>query len=221
MSGFSWDWTFALASVPQLLEGLQLTVALTIFGSLLAFVLGLVWMLLRLADIPVLSSFARFFVEFVRGTPFLVQVYFLFYVTPGLGITFSAFVTGVFALALFNSAYIAEVYRAGIEGIPAGQWEASLTLGLPVRRVWAGIILPQALRTIIPMLGNYVIVMFKETAVLSTITVMELLAQAMDAGFLRFRFVEPLTMAAGLYFVISYASARGIRILEARNAARA
>jgi polar amino acid transport system permease protein len=220
MSEFSWDWAFALSIVPQLVEGLKVTVALTFFGSLLAFLLGLVWTIIRLANIPVLSAAASFFVEFVRGTPFLVQVYFLFYVSPGLGITFSAFVTGIIALALFNSAYIAEVYRAGIEGIAVGQWEASLTLGLPVRRVWTGIVLPQALRTITPMLGNYVIVMFKETAVLSTITVMELLAQAMDAGFLRFRFIEPLTMAALLYFVVSYASAKGIRMLEARTAVR-
>lgn len=221
MGGFSWNWQYAIACIPQLIEGLQLTIALTFLGSILAFVLGLVWMLLRLANVPILSPLAALFVEFVRGTPFLVQVYFLFYVTPGLGITFSAFMTGVIALALFNSAFIAEVYRAGIEGIHKGQWEASLTLGLPVRRVWTHIILPQALRIIIPMLGNYVTVMFKETAVLSTITVMELLAQAMDAGFLRFRFVEPLTMAAGFYFIISYASARGVRLLEARNAARA
>lgn len=217
---FVWDWGFAFAAVPNLLIGLQLTVEATFWGSILALLLGLIWVLVRLANIPVLSPAIGFLVEFVRGTPFLVQLYFLFYVFPTYGVTLSAMTTGVIALGLYYSAYISEVYRAGIEGVAPGQWEASLTLGLPIRRVWLGIVLPQSLRTITPMLGNYVIVMFKETTLLSTITVMEVLAQAMDVGFLHYRFIEPLTMAGLLYFAVSYAAAQGVRALEARLAAR-
>lgn len=217
MSGFQWDWSYAWQIMPQLVEGLQITVLVTVCGSLLAFVLGLVWILLRLARIPVVSDTVGIFVEFVRGTPFLIQLYFLFYVVPTWGLTFSALITGIVGIGLFNSSYVSEIYRAGIEDIPAGQWEACLTLGLPLRRVWMGIILPQAIGIVLPMLGNVVIAMFKETAVLSTITVFELLARAMDAGFMQFRFIEPLTIAATLYFIVSFTAARGVKILESRN----
>jgi polar amino acid transport system permease protein len=217
MSGFHWDWTYALRILPQLIEGLQITVFVTIAGSLLAFVLGLLWILMRLARVPLISHVVTFFIEFVRGTPFLIQLYFLFYVVPTWGLTLSALLTGILGIGLFNSAYVSEIYRAGIENIPVGQWEACLTLGLPLRRVWLGIVLPQAIRAVLPMLGNIVIGMFKETAVLSTITVFELLARAMDAGFLEFRFIEPLTLAGALYFVVSYTAASGVRLLERRN----
>jgi polar amino acid transport system permease protein len=217
MSGFRWDWQYCLQLLPQLLEGLQVTVLVTLCGSLVAFLLGLVWILLRIARLPVISATVGLFVEFVRGTPFLIQLYFLFYVVPTWGLTMSALITGIVGIGLFNSAYVSEIYRAGIENIPTGQWEACLTLGLPLRRVWTGVILPQAVREVLPMLGNIVIVMFKETAVLSTITVFELLARAMDAGFLQFRFIEPLTLASVLYFVVSYTAASGVRLLEKRN----
>lgn len=218
MTGFSWDWGFAWSTIPGLLEGLQLTMEATLLGSLVALALGLMWALIRLADVPVIAPAIRVFVEFVRGTPFLVQLYFLFYVFPTYGVTMSAMLTGVVGLGLYYSAYMAEVFRAGIEGVPAGQWEASLALGLPLRRVWLGVVLPQALRTVTPILGNYVIVMFKESALLSTITVLELLARATDIGVQQFRFIEPLTLAGLLYFLVSYPAARFVRALEGRVA---
>jgi polar amino acid transport system permease protein len=221
MSAFSWDWNFTLEILPKLMQGLLVTIQVTIIGSILAFFLGLVWVLARIKRMPFVSPAISLFVQFIRGTPFLIQLYFLYYVAPTWGVTFSAMATGIIGIALFNSAAVSEIYRAGIEDIPVGQWEASLTLGLPVRRVWTGIILPQMVTRILPMMGNVVIAMFKETAVLSTITVFELLAQARDAGFLRFRFIEPLTTAGALYFVISYTAARGVKYLERRNRVRA
>jgi polar amino acid transport system permease protein len=221
MSAFSWDWNFTLEILPKLMQGLLVTIQVTFIGSILAFFLGLVWVLARIKRMPFVSPAISLFVQFIRGTPFLIQLYFLYYVAPTWGVTFSAMATGIIGIALFNSAAVSEIYRAGIEDIPVGQWEASLTLGLPVRRVWTGIILPQMVTRILPMMGNVVIAMFKETAVLSTITVFELLAQARDAGFLRFRFIEPLTTAGALYFVISYTAARGVKYLERRNRVRA
>ena len=220
MTGFQWDWVFAASIVPQLLQGLKITVAATLCGFAGALVLGIVWTLLRLASIPVVSPLARLFVEFVRGTPFLVQLFFLFYVLPAWGLTFTALVSGIIGLALFNSAPVSEIYRAGIENVAGGQWEASLTLGLPVRRVWLGIVLPQALRTVLPMLGNVGIGMFKETAVLSTITVMELLAQAVDISSMSFRYIEPLTMVGCFYFMVSYTLARLVRRVEVAGGVR-
>lgn len=221
MSAFSWDWNFTLEILPKLMQGLLVTIQVTFIGSILAFFLGLVWVLARIKRMPFVSPAISLFVQFIRGTPFLIQLYFLYYVAPTWGVTFSAMATGIVGIALFNSAAVSEIYRAGIEDIPVGQWEASLTLGLPVRRVWTGIILPQMVTRILPMMGNVVIAMFKETAVLSTITVFELLAQARDAGFLRFRFIEPLTTAGALYFLISYTAARGVKYLERRNRVRA
>jgi polar amino acid transport system permease protein len=218
VSSFDWDWRFAWSIVPQLLDGLVVTILATILGSSLAFALGMLWTLIGVLQIRFVTPCVRLFVEFVRGTPLLIQLYFLFYFLPGWGITMSALTTGILGLGLFFSAYTAEIYRAGIEDLPPGQWEAALTLGLPVRRAWLGIILPQAIRSMLPVLGNVVIVMFKQSALLSTITVLELLAEAMSIGSFDFRFVEPLTLVGVFYFVVSYASARAIRSLEARHA---
>ena len=216
MRRFPWEWQYVWAALPHLIAGLKLTVAATIAGSALTFVLGLVWFMLRLANLPLISPVANFVVQFVRGTPLLIQLYFVFYVLPTVQVTLSPMVCGIIGLAIFNSAPTSEVYRAGIEAIPKGQWEASQTLGIPIARVWSRIILPQALRTVLPMMGNVTILMFKETALLSTITIAELMTKAVEFSTLHYRFVEPLTVAAGFYFVLSYLSSYGVRLLERR-----
>ncbi len=217
MNGLDWDWAFAWSVMPDLLHGLRITVIATIAASSVSFVLGLVWTLLRLRRIAVISPAVDLFVLFIRGTPLLVQLYVVFYVLPKWGVSLSALATGIVGLGVFYSASASEIYRAGIEDIPIGQWEAALTLGLPLRRLWLGIILPQAIRAVLPMLGNLVVAMFKETALLSTITVMELMAEAKNAGSIDFRFVEPLTLAGALYLVISFAAASALRRLEVRH----
>lgn len=221
MSGLHWDWAFAWSIVLQLTRGVVVTVIATAAGSVLAFLLGLLWAFLRIAQIRFVSPAVWLFVQFIRGTPLLIQLYFLFYVLPTWGLTISALATGIIGLGLFFSAYAAEIYRAGIENLPAGQWEAALTLGLPVRRVWTGIVLPQAIRTVLPMLGNIVVSMFKQTALLSTITVLELLASGMAIGQMTYRFVEPLTMVGAFYFAVSYVAARALRSLEVSDEIRA
>jgi polar amino acid transport system permease protein len=214
MSGFDWDWSFAFSILPELLEGLALTVQATLLSAAIALPLGLVLMLLRASGIPVVSAVIGFVVEFLRGTPFLIQLYFVFYVLPEYGLLLSPFVTGVLALGLYGAARASELYRAGIEAVPAGQWEASLALGLPLGYMWRGIVMPQVVPVVTPMLGNLVIVMFKDSAMLSTITVLELVARAKEIGVLTFRYLEPLTMAGVLFWIVSYAAARGIRRLE-------
>ncbi len=217
MTGFSWDWKFAWEITPYLLEGLKVTVAATFWGTVLALVLGLVLAILRLAEIPVISRALDLIVQFLRGTPFLIQLYLLFYALPRYGIVLSPFLTGVIGLGLVYGALASEIYRGGIENVAPGQWEACLSLGLPVRWVWTGVILPQAIRSVVPILANIVIVMFKDSALLSVITVHELLSNARDVAQMEFRFIEPLTMAAAFYLVVSYLSFQGIRKLEARR----
>jgi polar amino acid transport system permease protein len=216
MTGIDWNWKFAFDTLPLLLSGLRFTIQATLLGSCVAFALGLVWAMVRLAQVPVASGFTGLLVEFLRGTPLLIQLYFLFYIFPTYGVTLTAMVTGVLGLGLYYSAYASEVYRAGIESVPRGQWEASLALGLPLPHMWARVVLPQALRFAVPVLGNFVISMFKESAILSTITVMEIVAQANVIGSQTYRFIEPLTMAGLLFFAISYPAARLVRLLEAR-----
>jgi polar amino acid transport system permease protein len=221
VSTLDWDWSFAWSILPALLMGAKITVIATLLGSLLSFALGLIWTLLRLMRIKLVSPAVEFFVSFVRGTPLLVQLYFVFYVFPKWGLSMPALVTGIVGLGIYYSATASEIYRAGIEELAAGQWEAALVLGLPLRRVWLGVVLPQAIRTVLPVLGNQVVAMFKETSLLSTITVIELLAEATSIGSMEFRYVEPLTMAGFFYFVISYTAARGIRRLEVRHVVHA
>lgn len=213
-----WDNNFAISVLPVLLQGLWTTVHITVMGTLLAAGLGLVFAVLRRLAIPVVSQVVSFLVVFVRGTPLLVQAYVAFFVLPGYGVSFDALTTGIVVIGVNYSAYMAEVYRSGIQGVPTGQWEAATALSLPGSRTWGRIILPQAIRTVVPMLGNYLIQMFKDSAVLSAITVVELMATAQAIGSSSFRYLEPLTLAALLFLAVSYPASRLVNRLERRYA---
>ncbi len=213
-----WDQSFALSIIPQLLEGLQVTVQITLLGFAIAVVLGLVVAVIRRLEIPVLSRVLGGYVQFVRGTPLLVQAYTAFFVLPAYGLRFSAVVTGVIVMGVNYSAYCAEVYRAGIQDVPRGQWEAATALSLPAHSTWARVILPQAIRSVVPVLGNYLVQMFKDSAVLSAITVFELLNAAQSIGSSNFRYLEPLTLAGLLFFLVSFPASHFFRTLERRLA---
>lgn len=213
-----WDNDFALSILPDLMAGLWVTVKITLLSMALALAIGLVVAVIRYLKIPVLSAFFTFYVLFVRGTPLLVQAYLLYYVMPEYGLTLSTFVTGVIVLGVNYSAYTAEVYRAGIEGVAKGQWEAATALSLPAARTWSRIVLPQAVKPVIPVLGNYLIQMFKDSSILFAITVVELMRTANTIGSREFRYLEPFTIAALLYLVISYSSSLVVKRLERRYA---
>jgi polar amino acid transport system permease protein len=182
----------------------------------IALTIGLLLALARRAPSRLLSWPAAAFVEFVRSTPLLVQLYFLFFVLPALDIELSPFATGALGLGLHYAAYCSEVYRAGIESVPRTQWEAATALSLGRGVTWLRIVLPQAIARVVPALGNYLVAMFKDTPLLSAITVVELLQAAKMIGAETFRYVEPLTLVGMLYLGLSLASAAGIRALEAR-----
>lgn len=211
-----WDNAFAISIIPELLRGLVTTVQITFAGMAIAVVLGLVVAVLRHLRIPVISQVLSFLVYFIRGTPLLVQAFFVFYVLPEYGITMSALVTGIIVIGVNYSAYTAEVYRSGIEGVPVGQWEAATALNLPRARTWTRIILPQAVRRVVPLLGNYLIQMFKDSAILSAITVYELMSVAKAIGQSEFRYIEPFTIAALLYLIVSVPCTLVLRRLEIR-----
>lgn len=210
------DWNFAWQILPDLLRASMYTIAITLIGFAIALVVGLLLAILRRCPLRVLSWPAAFVIEFVRSTPLLIQLFFLFYVLPEYGLTFSALATGTIGIALHYSCYVAEVYRAGLNSVPRGQWEATKALSLSPLAAYRSIILPQMIRPIIPALGNYLVAMFKDTPVLSTITVVELMLQAKNIGSQTFRFLEPITMAGLFFLALSLTFALLVRKLEAR-----
>lgn len=210
------DWRFAWDTVPKLLAALQVTVTATILGMAVALVLGLGLALARRSRLKWLSWLTAGFIEFVRSTPLLVQIYFLFYILPDAGVKLSPFATGVVALGLHYAAYCSEVYRAGFDGIPRSQWEAASALNLSRYHTITRIIVPQAIPPVIPALGNYLIAMFKDTPVLSAITVLELLQTGKIFGADTFRYLEPLTLVGVLFLALSLISAAGVRGVERR-----
>lgn len=217
MSGTTlFDWQFALQILPDLLRAAVYTVGITIVGFALALVGGLLLALLRRSRSRLLSWPATGVIEFVRSTPLLIQLYFLFYVMPEFGLTLSALAAGTLGIALHYSCYVAEVYRAGLNAVPRGQWEAASALSMSPWNVYSNIVLPQAIRPIVPALGNYLVAMFKDTPVLSAITVVELMLQAKNIGSQSFRYVEPITLAGLFFLIISIFVSLLVRKLEAR-----
>lgn len=219
-----WDFGFTFEVMPSLLGGLWVTVQLTLIGYAIALTLGLLIAIVR--RVPVIGSIVHFVMEFIRTTPLLIQVVFVFFLLPAtLAIPFvgtvpiTAFTVGVVVLGIHYAAYTAEVYRSGIEGVAKGQWEAARALSLPTSRTWGAIVLPQAIRKVIPALGNYLISMFKDTPLLFAIGVAELLTRAQRVGSDSFRMMEAITLVGFLFLLVSIPSAIVIRRLEKRYVA--
>ncbi|HEV7647908.1 MAG TPA: ectoine/hydroxyectoine ABC transporter permease subunit EhuD [Actinophytocola sp.] len=215
----NWDWNYAWEVLPGIVgEGLLITLEVTVLASVVAYALGLVLALLRRSPIAVVRWIVWAFIEFVRSTPLIVQVFFMFFVLPNIGIKLDPLPTGVIAIGLHYATYTAEVYRAGIEAVPKGQWEAATALSLPRGRTWFAVILPQAIPRVLPALGNYSISLLKETPILLTIGVLDIVGAAYQEGSAAFRYVEPITIAGILFLVVSYTSSLLVRRLERRVA---
>jgi polar amino acid transport system permease protein len=211
-----WSWSYVQEILLSLLRGLLVSVEATALGYVLALVLGLAIAVLRRSAGRIAGQVLRWTVEFVRSTPLLVQLFFLFYVLPGFGITLGALTTGVVGLGVHYATYTSEVFRSGIESVPRGQWEAATALNLPSRRVWVGVVLPQAVPKVIPALGNYVIAMFKDTPLLLGITVLELLGSAYKTGSQSYRMLEPMSLVGLLFVAVSVLAGLFVRRLERR-----
>lgn len=211
-----WNWEYAILILPEILKALRITVSATFVAFVVALVVGLMLTLARRSNFKPLSLFAGGFVGFVRSTPLLVQLYFIFYVLPEYGLSLTPFVAGVIGLGLHYSTYLAEVYRGGIESIPPGQWEAAKALNFSTLNTWKKIILPQSIPPVIPVMGNYLITMFKETPILSAITLVEIMQTAKMLGSHSFRYLEAFTIVGVLFLVLSYSSSLMVRRLEVR-----
>ncbi|APY88134.1 ectoine/hydroxyectoine ABC transporter permease subunit EhuD [Streptomyces alfalfae] len=211
----NWNWSHVDDFMPLFWDGVELTLKALLFGTLIAFSLGLVWAIAQRSEKKWIRWPVTVVTEFIRNTPLLVQLFFLFYVVPEWGPSMSPLTTGVVGLGLHYSTYTSEVYRAGIEGVPAGQWEAATALSLSKRRTWTSVILPQAVRRVIPALGNYVIVMLKESPQMAAIGALDMLGQAQGYSQATFTY-EAISVVGVAFIVIAYPASLLLRALERR-----
>ncbi len=183
-------------------------------GYAIALVLGLAFALLQRTRYPIVSFIVRECVEFVRSTPLLLQIFFVFYVGPQFGVSLSPWVSGMLAIGLHYAAYLSEVYRAGLDSVPKGQWEACTALNLSPQRTYFKIIIPQAIPLTIPGFGNYLVGILKDTPMLSVIGVAELMHAATAVGSETYRYLEPYTLVGIIFLVISLPAAWFIHRFE-------
>ncbi|WP_424968800.1 MULTISPECIES: ectoine/hydroxyectoine ABC transporter permease subunit EhuD [unclassified Dinoroseobacter] len=210
-----WSWEFTFDRVlPALLQALPVTIQATVFSFLLAVALGLPLMLLRKSPIRIVALVVGEIIEFIRGTPLLVQIFFLFFVLPEFGLTLPPLTTGILAIGIYYSALCSEVFRAGFDAVPRGQWEAARALNLSPVRTLTGIIIPQSLPPIVPALGNFLIAIFKETPLLSFVAVAEIMQVAKGIGIETYRFTEAITVAGILFLILSLIAAALVGMVE-------
>ncbi|MEH6522388.1 ectoine/hydroxyectoine ABC transporter permease subunit EhuD [Sulfitobacter sp.] len=211
---FDWRWDYAWGILPRLLEATVNTLIAAAAGYLIALVLGLVFALAQRSDSKVLTFVVREFVEFVRSTPLLLQIFFIFYVGPQFGITLSPWVSGMIAIGLHYSCYLSEVYRGGLDSVPKGQWEAATALNMTTVQTYRRLIIPQAIPPAIPGMGNYLVGIFKDTPMLSVIGVAELIHTANSIGSETWRYLEAYTIVGIIFLALSLPAAGLIRAFE-------
>ncbi len=210
-------WKDASAFMPILLQGLQLTVAVTLGSLLLSTLLGLFWALMRVSGVTPLVWLAKSVVNVIRGIPILVLLFYIYFVLPELGITMTAMQAGILGLGIAYSAYQAENFRAGIEAIDHGQVEAAQSLGMSWIMMMRRVILPQAVRIVLPPYGNTMVMMLKDSSQASTITVAELMLKGQMLAASTFKNSTVFTLVALLYLVMSVPLILFVGWLERRN----
>jgi polar amino acid transport system permease protein len=188
---------------PQLLQGLAYTLIMAIAGSTLALLIGFALAVVRSGGHWLAKTIIDGYVEIFRGTPLLVQLFVFYYGGPAVGIALSAFTVGLLGLGLYGSAYFAEIFRAGFESLPKGQTEAAVSFGISRWKTLRFVVLPQILVMIIPPSTNLLIILTKDTAILSIITVPELTFQVTGMTVETFTFVEPFVVLAAVYWILT------------------
>ncbi|GAC1417273.1 MAG: amino acid ABC transporter permease [Candidatus Velthaea sp.] len=212
------DWSVLSENAGALAQGLLLTLEVSLLALLLALALGVVIATLRAMPAKALRVFAAAYVEALRNVPLLVQLFFLFFALPSAGIRLDAFVCGVLALGIYTSAFVAEAIRSGISAVPKGQLEAGLASGMSYVTAMRLIVLPQAITRTIPPLGNTTLNLIKNSSLVSTISVLDILGTANQIGARTFQYVPALVGAAVCYLILTLPTALGVNLLEKRYA---
>lgn len=203
---------------PYILGGTSITILICVVSIVLATFLAVLGAIARLSKNPIVNGVAALYVSLVRGTPLLVQIFFIYFALPQFGIVLPALAAGILALGFNYGAYMTEIFRAGIQAVPRGQREAAEALGMTERLVLRRIVLPQAFRIVIPAIGNDFVAMIKDSALVSTISVAELLWRARKAGTQDFRTLQALIIAATIYWILTLAFSYFQERLERRMA---
>ena len=211
-----WSWEFTIEILPTLGKGLLVTLQVTFASTVIFLVLGLVLALIQRSCPGWITGPLNFVTEFIRRTPLLVQLYFVFFVLPEFGIYISPMMAGILGLGIHYSTYAAMIYGAGIDNVDRGQWDATTALNYSRWHAWIHVILPQAVPPMIPALANLLIGMFKESALLTAITVLELMGQTRTLANESYRYFEPMTMTGIIYLSISLPAALATKALERR-----
>lgn len=202
--------------LPILLEGAVITVQVTILSFLLSSVIGLFMALLRVSHIPALRAIAKTYINIIRGLPIIVQLFYIYFVLPEFNIELSAFQSGVVGLGIAYSAYQAENFRAGIEAVDQGQREAAQAIGMRMPLMMRRVILPQAFKISLPPYGNILVMMLKDSSLVSTITVAELTRQGQLIATSTFQNTTVYTMVAIMYLILSLPLVWVLNRIEAR-----
>jgi polar amino acid transport system permease protein len=209
-----WRWDFAIEILPQMLWATLNTILAAGIGYAIAAVVGLLFLLGQRTPIKIINMANREIVEFIRSTPLLIQLFFVYFVLPQFGITLSAWVCGMITIGLHFGTYLSEVYRGALEGVPKTQWEACRALNFSMFYTYRKIVLPQAFPIAIPGMGNYLVGIFKDTPLLSTIGVAELFHAATAVGGYHYRYLEPYTIVGIIFLTLSIPAAIWIRKIE-------
>jgi polar amino acid transport system permease protein len=212
---FDWRWDFTWDILPRLIAATGNTLLAAGLGYAIAVVLGLALALAQRTPSRALTLLVREAIEFIRSTPLVLQIFFVFYVGPQFGLRLSPWTAGMIAIGLHYAAYLSEVYRGGLDSVPKGQWEAATSLNLSTSRTYFRVILPQALPPSLAGMGNYLVGIFKDTPMLSVIGVAELMHTANAIGSETYRFLEPYTLVGIIFLALSLPTAAGIRLFEA------
>lgn len=207
------DFSFLSDYYKFFLIGARNTIFISIFSVLFGTILGLILALMKTSKNKVLKVISTAYVEFVRGTPLLIQLYIIYY---GLPLNLPEIPSGILALTLNSSAYVAEIVRSGIQSIDIGQMEAARSMGMSEGMAMRYVIIPQALKNIIPALGNEFITVIKESAIVSVIGVPELMYNSETVTGNIFKPFEPLIVAALLYFALTFTLSKGLSKIEGR-----
>jgi arginine/lysine/histidine transport system permease protein len=197
------DFTQIAPSIPYILQGLGITVQIVLAAALLGFTLGIILTLFKIGKFQVLRWFADAYTSIFRGTPMVLQLLIIYYGLPQIiGFEITAYPAAVIAFGMNSAAYISEIIRAGILAVDRGQSEASLALGIPYRPMMKDIILPQAMKNILPALMNEFITLTKESAVVTVIGAMDVMRRAYIVGGQTYRYFEPLLIAGVIYYLL-------------------
>ena len=207
----------AVENLGPLLAGLLITIELTFVVIVLSLGFALLVALGGMSRWLLLRWVIKAYIELMRGTPLLLQLIYIYYVLPEIGIRLDAFTAGVIGLTLNYSAYIAEVYRGGILAVPKGQHDAAAALGMTRALAMRRIVLPQAIRIVIPTLGNYFISLFKDTALCSVVSIQEVVFTAQIVAARNFQYFTLYTVVGAMYFLVSFPAARLVGWLERRT----